>query len=422
NFDPEDEYRDYDQVARELPVFCVSSRGYQKLKCRLRKDGPVTGFQDIAETEILMLQQHCRKLTEAARVAGSQRFLNNLFQLANGLTLWLSGDDPRATMTREQKTREEQALENSLETLKSGLARTVTETTGRLSKVVSDGIFNKYGIKPVTRIIASTDFKSTESAVSSATCQAIPTVQKWAMPVNRTNPRAGGYWHSTYKAICRRNGVYKNFHASMTSFADEAVGLLSKFHQTLHNQMHEHSLRTFGLSLLRQQLAAYTGMFKDCARSVRESVIAAQKNINREFVPVIEGVLVPTYEACFQESGLGGFARMKRSMEASVSEKRFTMFQESVDEVRKRLLDMIKAQEQSLAGEVESVVHKIRRDYASVFAGNNAPKGHKPQQSFRVEIMKILDDFDKTIQAIADQEESTNRQDENSGNGVLEEQ
>jgi DNA repair exonuclease SbcCD ATPase subunit len=37
NFDPEDEVRDYQQVAESLPVFCVSSRAYQKLSGRMVK-------------------------------------------------------------------------------------------------------------------------------------------------------------------------------------------------------------------------------------------------------------------------------------------------------------------------------------------------------------------------------------------------
>ena len=56
-FNPEEEHRDYEEVARSLPVFCVSSRGYQKLKNRLRKDGAVPGFQNIDETEIPILQK-----------------------------------------------------------------------------------------------------------------------------------------------------------------------------------------------------------------------------------------------------------------------------------------------------------------------------------------------------------------------------
>lgn len=58
NFNPENDVRDYDEVAKSLPVFCVSSRGYQKLQGRLRKDPPVPGFTSIEETEIPALQAH----------------------------------------------------------------------------------------------------------------------------------------------------------------------------------------------------------------------------------------------------------------------------------------------------------------------------------------------------------------------------
>lgn len=61
NFNPEAEVRDYDEVAKSLPVFCVSSRGYQKLQGRLRKDPPVPGFTTIEETEIPALQAHVRR-------------------------------------------------------------------------------------------------------------------------------------------------------------------------------------------------------------------------------------------------------------------------------------------------------------------------------------------------------------------------
>jgi ribosome biogenesis GTPase A len=52
NFDPETDIRDYDEVARSLPVFCVSSRAYQKLLGRLQRDNDVPGFTTTEETEI----------------------------------------------------------------------------------------------------------------------------------------------------------------------------------------------------------------------------------------------------------------------------------------------------------------------------------------------------------------------------------
>lgn len=52
DFDPEEELRDYNKVARDLPVYCVSSRAYQKLSGRLVKDNAVRGFTDIEQIEV----------------------------------------------------------------------------------------------------------------------------------------------------------------------------------------------------------------------------------------------------------------------------------------------------------------------------------------------------------------------------------
>ena len=118
NFNPDNEARDYEEVARNLPVFCVSSRGYQKLQGRLRKDGPVPGFKSIEETEIPQLQAHCEKLTEAGRIESCKRFLN-ISQLLNSLSLWASSDGTGANMTPEQKAREARFLEGGLKKLES---------------------------------------------------------------------------------------------------------------------------------------------------------------------------------------------------------------------------------------------------------------------------------------------------------------
>lgn len=52
NFNPDEDLRDYEEVARSLPVFCVSSRAYQKLSGRLVRDNDVPGFKTIEETEV----------------------------------------------------------------------------------------------------------------------------------------------------------------------------------------------------------------------------------------------------------------------------------------------------------------------------------------------------------------------------------
>ena len=118
-FDPDAEVRDYDEVAKNLAVFCVSSRGYQKLQGRLRKDPPVPGFTTIEETEIPALQHHCEKLTEIGRAENCRIFINKLDQLLNSLTLWASSDGTGANLTAEQKAREARYLQKGFESLET---------------------------------------------------------------------------------------------------------------------------------------------------------------------------------------------------------------------------------------------------------------------------------------------------------------
>ena len=123
NFNPDVEIRDYDEVARSLPVFCVSSRGYQKLQGRLKKDPHVPGFTHINETEIPQLQAHCEKLTESGRSANCRSFMNKLSQLLNSLVLWASSDGTGANLTSEQRAREDKHLQKGLKNLETVSSR-----------------------------------------------------------------------------------------------------------------------------------------------------------------------------------------------------------------------------------------------------------------------------------------------------------
>lgn len=119
NFNPDADTRDYAEVARSLPVFCVSSRGYQKLQGRLRKDPKIPGFKALEETEIPQLQAHCKQLTVAGRTSNCKRFINNLSQLLNSLSIWASNDGTSSNMTADQWRREEKYLQKGLKELET---------------------------------------------------------------------------------------------------------------------------------------------------------------------------------------------------------------------------------------------------------------------------------------------------------------
>jgi hypothetical protein len=212
NFDPEKDARDYDEVAKSLPVYCVSSRGYQKLMGRLKKDADVPGFKDVVETEIPQLQAHCKKLTEAGREGACRRFLNSLSQLLNSLRLWSSSDGVGRMLSEGQLKREALWLEDRLNkfdkvrkrrcivlaateanTLVQSLERQVKQVCNQLSEEVQDSILESF-----------------EVAAKSAATEAIQTVQHWGQKIDRENRAAGGLYWSTYKAVCRRDGVFRD--------------------------------------------------------------------------------------------------------------------------------------------------------------------------------------------------------------------
>ena len=116
-FNPEEDLRDYEAVAKSLPVFCVSSRAYQKLSGRLVKDHAVKGFTNVDETEIPALQAHAKKLTEGGRTSTCRRFLNSLAQLRTSVSLWASNDGTGAKLSATERNTEHSFLTRKLNEL-----------------------------------------------------------------------------------------------------------------------------------------------------------------------------------------------------------------------------------------------------------------------------------------------------------------
>jgi hypothetical protein len=125
NFNPDEELRDYDQVASSLPVYCVSSRAYQKLCGRLQKDSDVPGFKTLEETEIPQLQAHCKKLTEAGRIQSCKNFLLDLNRLLNTFSLWACDDGNGLKLSDDQKRSQVAYLNGRLEQLEKASALTI---------------------------------------------------------------------------------------------------------------------------------------------------------------------------------------------------------------------------------------------------------------------------------------------------------
>ena len=197
-----------------------------------------------------------------------------------------------------------------------GLEKVVTTAIGELKNEVENNIFDKY-----------------DTAIANAINESTETCTKWGRPVNREDRAAGGLYWGTYKAICRRNGVYTNPQgphdwntalsdpmlkaiaggwertfsrrspAALAAFARNAHNLLKALHHEINERALKVGLALPGLDTLRMQLETYEHTFKDLATATIEVINTQQKDINREFVPVIGRAMVAGYDACANESG-----------------------------------------------------------------------------------------------------------------------
>lgn len=119
NFDPENELRDYDACRRNFPVFCVSSRGYHRLRGRMKKESDNIPFNDPAQTEFPALQAHCIKVTERPRRAAALDFIVSCQNTVNALHIWITNDEDREDEgTMDERQAQSIAVDNQLTAMK----------------------------------------------------------------------------------------------------------------------------------------------------------------------------------------------------------------------------------------------------------------------------------------------------------------
>lgn len=176
-----------------------------------------------------------------------------------------------------------------------------------------------------------------DTAVENAVAEANTISQHWGAPVNRDNRALGGLCWSSYKAVCRRDGVYTNASGPhewntqlsapmmkvlspgwekmfsrrtpvvMANFVKLANGLIKTFHQDTDSRACKIGLGLAGLHGLKQQLSVHENILKDVSREAAEFVNNTQKEINREFVPSIQEAMTVAYQQCVAEHGPGSY-------------------------------------------------------------------------------------------------------------------
>lgn len=117
-FDPSRVARDYAEVATKLPVFCVSSKAYQKLSGRLERDEAITGFSDVSDTEIPALQKYAQSIVHQTRAASCRGFLTDLGHFLDSLCLQVVLSEQPLKLADDLREKEVQSLNDAVDKLK----------------------------------------------------------------------------------------------------------------------------------------------------------------------------------------------------------------------------------------------------------------------------------------------------------------
>ncbi|KAH8716864.1 hypothetical protein GQ44DRAFT_624695 [Phaeosphaeriaceae sp. PMI808] len=412
NFNPDEELRDYDKVAKSLPVFCVSSRAYQKMCGRLQKDATVPGFKIPDETEVPQLQAHCKKLTEAGRIQTARTFLLNLCQQLTTFSLWASDDGTGLKLTDDDKRKQVRYLEKRLGELERGLEESVRACIHAMKREMDDHIFNKY-----------------PALINEAMTAAPETAQKWG--AHRSD---GGLMWGTYKAIVRRDGQYhsataghRDFNADLVNpivkklatgwertfqsklpkifeaFIKASSRLLHNFHEAIEERARNNGMGLASLAALKTQIYTYEQLFADLNQVLIFKMTELQREANRDFTPTIADIMHTAYERCAEEFGKGSFLRMKTLMSDHVDQSRVHMFNDATLTVKHHLDSMCKTLEEVMEEKADEIYINMKADYVRALGGGQTAIAILPhvERMLRSEVMKQLRTVDAKFEPIA---------------------
>jgi len=113
-----------------------------------------------------------------------------------------------------------------------------------------------------------------------------------------------------------------NFEDELYRAEIEFISPDDKLLHTFHDEVEKRAARNGGsmarFYMLRNQLQAYREVIKDASNRSKVEISTRQKDINREFVPVITLNMLPAYQYCTEERGTGSYKRMKAHMDTYV--------------------------------------------------------------------------------------------------------
>ncbi|KAI0166678.1 hypothetical protein GGR57DRAFT_34099 [Xylariaceae sp. FL1272] len=393
--DPEQGPRDYEELARSVAVFCVSSQAYQGFA----KGEFVGGFENPEATEIPQLIEHTKSLTDGRRLTKAKAFLNDLLQSLNSLYIWSSEHDFDVPLTEDEKRVEMEHIKVALIKLDSEFKTAVNELTKRCKRNLIRRLFNRF-----------------QASADHAAQRAPGIAQKW--PQRQRGD--GGLPAISYRATCRRGGAFsgilgprdfnedllalmkrsladswentfsKKIPLVLDNFCDHSEELLQNFHQPFKRRLLPKATLT-SLEILHHQLKARVAGIHGMIDTFREEITALQRDASRSIKPAIQAQMMPTYNTCAAELGAGMFRRMQSTVLNDLTVGGQTIFRGATTPAKVKLIAMCDKIDSDLSKKLTEMLDQMSLDYSTFLRGKDSLLESK---GLRVDIFKLLSEVD----------------------------
>ncbi|KAI0168301.1 hypothetical protein BJ166DRAFT_611252 [Pestalotiopsis sp. NC0098] len=395
SFDPQNDRRDYEAISSSFPVFCVSSKVYQRANGRLEGDDVVQGFPTQDSTGIPRLRKYAKQLTESAREDVSRRYMKDFRQFIQTLSLWTQKHDSRDQLTKDM-------FKSDLDRLERQLEQAANATTERCRGILSNSLYDKF-----------------DQSSSAAAKAAIKTGEGWFGPRN-----TGGFAWNTYKSICIRDGVHftrsagqvnlnedlalplkmllanswesvftRRIPTAIAEFPVTAESILKRFHNSVKGRVPNKDHDILHASLTENV------RYEDVFTKFMSRVTVVQRDANRGFAPAVTDNMKKAYRDCATQSGPGMYSRMRDITLSRIKKKRNAMFREAANGVRTKLDTISEELESELFGRITQSIKAITLDFESGIIGSNLAQASR---AARVEVRGILSTTDALFEAPAD--------------------
>ncbi|KAF5500731.1 Nuclear GTPase SLIP-GC [Colletotrichum siamense] len=368
-----------------LPVFCISSRAYQRLEgLSAGVSDSLSGFDDAQDTEIPQLQRHAQGLTDDLRIAKNREVLATISQLLNSISLWTQNvPDFNTALDAEM-------LRSLLDEFEQEMLSVTEAGVQKLQASIKDGICRKmtalsYNAKVVALEVASGWFKVMHHATLKATfCR-------------------GGVWKTRdfNKELLHEYQLnifddwMMTFRLGVPSNLDDVLlethSQINYFHKRIMRQLEEDGqVETQSTKRLRQQRDFHQEAFKRLITQSKFYINEAQKDASRRPLQIIAEQMNPVYRSCMNIKGDGSKKRWRGLIEQHIRAHMNEMFNIAMGGSLYILHQAMDSYVKELTAQTNATVRAMRNDYMMALAKRKESARHH-EALLKKDMVRVLE-------------------------------